>query len=1131
MAISNRERVGRALEQLSAGLEPFVEDTLRPHVPEGLDWTAILRVKDGETRAPRDYDPTDVQIQLRAVTERLGALGFVFNDRLSRAEQNLAGEMREVRNRWAHDNRPFSADDTYRALDTCERLLRAIGAPKQADVVRRMRVDAQRATYAEETRRDVRAASAAMPELADAELTPWREVLSPHPDIAEGNFARAEFAADLHQVAVGEASPEYGDPIQFFERTYLTEGLKTLLKMSAKRIAGDANAQSVVNLQTTFGGGKTHSMLAAWHLFSEEGLDAYPQQLQDLFSDKDSTAFDRAVHRVAIVGNEMAPGQPTIKPDGTVVNTIWGELAWQLGGTDGFAMVAEADRTGTNPGEALRTLIARYSPALILIDEWVAYARGLYGRDDLVGGTFDTQFTFAQQLTAAVQSVPGALLLVSIPSSDVRLDEPDAPTAGSELEIGGANGRAALQRLQHVVARVAHNWTPASSGESFEIVRRRLFTEPDAEGRRKIDATVRRFTEYYRGQVGELPTETRQVEYEARLRAAYPIHPELFDRLYGDWSTLERFQRTRGVLRLMSAVVHSLHASGDDSPLIMPGSLPLDDLAVRDEVTAYLDDAWRSIIETDIDGENAAPLQIDRERPLFGRRALTRRIARALFLGSAATLDSGHKGIERQRVFLGVAMPGDSLGNFGSALQMLADRATYLYSEGTRYWYDRQPSVNRMVAERAQAIDVEDVYSKAVSLLRGTTGTAPEFASVVLAPEATSDVTEAESVRLVVLHPRHSFASKGKDGPGREFAGELLRHRGSAARQFANTIVMLGADQNRWAEAEDALRQHIAWADIASSVRELDLTQSQAEHARRRESETRAVVDQRLTSAWIWATFPEQADGSQPATLTTMKVEGHEYRLAVRAGLRLGRDDVIYTNTSPLALWLVLNGHLRSRWNRGYISVGELWQYHLQYPYMPRLRDKDVLLGAIHAVMAEATWTERGFALADDYDEATGDFIGLRIPFESSSAGTVDDSTLLVAPRLAEEQVARERADAAANAQSTVAVGAAGPTGGTSAGSATTPRVGETSVRERQIVKNARYHGEIELNPGTDLRNQMMLLAEELLEHLRRAGPDKLEIRIEIDADKSSGFDDATVRTVRENGSQLGVYPNSFEDL
>src|SRR5690606_22448027 len=149
---------------------------------------------------------------------------------------------------------------------------------------------------------------------------------------------------------------------------------------------------------------------------------------------------------------------------------------------------------------------------------------------------------------------------------------------------------------------------------------RRLFREPDAEARRRIDATAKTFVEYYRRSVGELPAETRDAAYEDRIRNAYPIHPELFDRLYGDWSTLEKFQRTRGVLRLMSAVVHALHSAGDDSPLIMPGSIPLDVAAVRDELTGYLDDGdrWKSVVESDIDGLNGTAILIDKEKPLFG---------------------------------------------------------------------------------------------------------------------------------------------------------------------------------------------------------------------------------------------------------------------------------------------------------------------------------------------------------------------------------------------------------------------------------------------------------------------------------------------------------------------------------
>ncbi len=376
------------------------------------------------------------------------------------------------------------------------------------------------------------------------------------------------------------AADEYVDPVEFFRRTYLTEGLRELLDRTIRRIGGDANASPIVNAQTNFGGGKTHSMLAAWHLYSGRAVTEFPQEVQELVADRELPAD---VRRVALVGTHLSPGAPTEKPDGTVVQTLWGELAWQLGRREGYDIVATADRSATNPGAALRKLIAAYAPCLILIDEWVAYARQLWGREDLPGGTFETQFTFAQSLTEVVKTVPGAMLIISIPAS--HDPERDGESGGSGLEVGGPNGQEALQRLQHVVRRIADPWRPANAQESFEIVRRRLFAEPTAVNLADIAAVARQYREFYAKHPGEFPHEVVDPAYEGRIKRAYPIHPELFDRLYQDWSTLERFQRTRGVLRLMSTVVHALWTAQDAAPMILPGTIPLDVATVVSEIT------------------------------------------------------------------------------------------------------------------------------------------------------------------------------------------------------------------------------------------------------------------------------------------------------------------------------------------------------------------------------------------------------------------------------------------------------------------------------------------------------------------------------------------------------------------
>ncbi|MCB0251864.1 MAG: ATP-binding protein, partial [Anaerolineae bacterium] len=227
-----------------------------------------------------------------------------------------------------------------------------------------------------------------------AGLRPWREVVEPHDDVARGKFALAEFAADLFQVSEGRGAAEYVDPVEFFRRTYLTEGLRTLLSQAVGRLVGDGGVP-VVDLQTNFGGGKTHSLIALYHLFSGVDLDSLPTEVADLVRSAGVESLP-TVRRAVVVGNRFAAGQSHEKPDGTVVNTIWGEIAWQLGGREAYDLIAEDDRAGTNPGEALRTLIVRYSPSLILIDEWVAYARQLVTDKELPSGSFETQFTFAQ---------------------------------------------------------------------------------------------------------------------------------------------------------------------------------------------------------------------------------------------------------------------------------------------------------------------------------------------------------------------------------------------------------------------------------------------------------------------------------------------------------------------------------------------------------------------------------------------------------------------------------------------------------------------------------------------------------------------------------------------------------------
>ncbi|MBT6612314.1 MAG: ATP-binding protein, partial [Deltaproteobacteria bacterium] len=415
-------------------------------------------------------------------------------------------------------------------------------------------------------------------------LKPWREIARPHTDVLEGSFKQSEFAADISQVASGAASAEYQDPEKFFLRTYITEGMRLLLISVAQRLTGQGG-DPVIQLQTAFGGGKTHTMLAVMHLaqriVTTDKLEGIPPIL-------DAAGINELpIAKIAVIdGIKLSPSQPQVHGLITA-NTLWGELAWQLLGEEGYAMVAESDADGTSPGkEVLRQLIEKASPCVILIDELLAFIRQLEAGQQFKAGTFDSNLSFIQALTEAMKLVPNAMLLASLPES--------------ELEVGGTMGQRTLNSLEKYFARVESVWKPVASREAFEIVRRRLFEY--AGDPSEVTSVSRQFFDYYRANSEKFPIETQANDYFERLCQSYPIHPEIFDRLYEDWSTLDKFQRTRGVLQYMAIVIHHLWNSDNRDALIMPGSIDLDDSNVRNKSIHYLPQGWEPVIEKEVDG-------------------------------------------------------------------------------------------------------------------------------------------------------------------------------------------------------------------------------------------------------------------------------------------------------------------------------------------------------------------------------------------------------------------------------------------------------------------------------------------------------------------------------------------------
>ena len=1101
MALSNRELVGRMIEEFPEPMYEFLDAVLGPN------WIEIVRQKDlKDGNAGKVYEPKDLQEQVKVIAMRAGAVAKV----AGHSAVAHASEIREVRNRWAH-MAAFTTPDALRALDTGARLLTAIGAKAAAGRVQRMHDDLNRRAVQVADQKVLAQAGNAP---ASQGLKPWREVLRPHDDVATGNFRSSEFAADLHKVAVDPALvPDYAEPSAFFARTYLTEGLRDLIGSAVRRLTGDANSAPVINLQTNFGGGKTHSMLALWHVAAGESLDSFPQDVQLLLAESgyQQSGAPVAARRAALVGNHIAP-EGSIKEDGTKINTLWGELAWQLGGRAAYDLVADADRSGTAPGQALHTLLARYSPAVILVDEWVAYARQLFDRDNLAGGTFDTQFTFAQSLTEVAKATPGILLAISIPASH----DGDDRAAGHNEEVGGQHGQEALKRLQNVVRRVADQWRPASAEESYHIVRQRLFQQPDADAQAAIGATARAFVDFYTHHGADFPKEARDLKYEDRIRQTYPIHPEVFDRLYEDWSTLERFQRTRGVLRLMNAVIHALWTSGDQAPMILPGSVPLYDNVVNSELTQYLPDSWKGVIDADVDGQGSEPWKIDAEKPLFGARQVTKRLARAVFFGAAPTIGTAQKGLDTQRLFLGVATPGDTPGNFHSALSNLADRATHFYSTQGRHWYDLQANITRRAKDQAERLHPEDVWAEIVRRLAAAErGAGGAFARVHVCPEDSSDVIDADEARLVIVHPRHTHKKGVAESSAVGFAMKTTTTHGSGMRTHRNMLVYLAADESAMESLEASVRDYLGWSYVLDHAADLDLTHNQRQQAVDKRALADSTVTDRLRLAYVWALVPEQADGGKPFTVTTLRADGGAAAtLTERVAKKLGTEDLLRTRQAAAAVRMQLD-QLPQLWESGHVRAGDLWELYARYPYMPRLRDRSVLLDGLADVTTLA-WERDAFALADGVD-GSGRYIGLSLP---SDPGTphVTAATLLVKPEVALAQRLRELPPAPEQALASEAAGAGvSPAGGP----APTPAPPVRTV--------TRFFAAKTLNPGNSALDYAQL-SREVLSHLVGDTGTNVRIRVEIEAERPAGFDEATIRTVSENAATLKCDQAGFEE-
>jgi uncharacterized protein len=937
-------------------------------------------------------------------------------------------------------------------------------------------------------------------------LKPWREIARPHKDVLEGTFKQSEFAADITQVANGTATPEYQDAAMFFSRTFITEGMRLLLISVAQRLAG-VGGDPVIQLQTAFGGGKTHTMLAVYHLASRkvaaDKLLGVPPILDQ------AGIQELPFAKVAVIdGINIAPSKPITRGILTI-NTLWGNLAYQLLGEAGYELVAASDAEGTSPGkEVLVELLKKAAPCVILMDELVAFIRQFEMGKHYKAGSFDSNITFIQALTEALKAVPNALLLASLPESD--------------LEVGGTMGQRALSSIEKYFARVESVWKPVATEEAFEIVRRRLFEH--AGERAEVEGISRQFSDFYRQNAEKFPVETQSNEYFERLCHSYPVHPEVFDRLYEDWSTLEKFQRTRGVLQYMAIVIHRLWNSDNRDALIMPGSLPLEDANVLNKSIHYLPQGWQPVIEREVDGKQSEPAKLDGHDTRFGSVQAARRAARAIFLGSAPTV-SGQtiRGLKAESILLGAVQPGQTVGVFEDVLKRLRDRLHYLYSEQDRFWFDTKPNLRREMESRKQNINERDELipeiKKRVSQVFVKNH---RFAGIhIFTPSV--DVPDEYGVRLVVLGTEAGY-SRGEGSQAFIAAEEILRKRGDQPRQKQNRLIFLAPDYDVIGRLKEQTRILLAWESIVRDIENGNLNQDLAHlnQAKRNADGAEKSLSQlvRETYKWLIAPVEEFVKGKPALKWEVVSVSPTAQNLIQEIETKLREEEWLIYEWSPI--------HLRNMLSQWYLKDGvkeisalKAWQDTCHYLYLPRMINDTVFRDAIsNGVESEDFY---GFAAGKDGDRYLG-FV-----FGRGTACMIDDASLLIEREEAVAYKERTKPAPAQHVENTTApVSQQGTAVKAENPNHTLAMPTHNAVHTQQGGKT-QFYGTISLDP-VKAKMDFATIMDEVVQHFTSKFGVNVKINIEIQANSKDGFDQSLQRTIKENCNVLKFSSAEFEN-
>ena len=721
-------------------------------------------------------------------------------------------------------------------------------------------------------------------------LPNWWQVTTPHKDIREGKLSEAIFAADLWDVFSGRAPLEYKDAATFFKKTYMTQGLKNLLENALSRLSGQGG-DPVIQLQTPFGGGKTHALLALYHVIKNYDEIKHLSSICDFQS-----LIPQNAKVVVFVGTQ---------PDPIGGRTPWGEIAHQLGV---YGKVKEHDEKRCSTGKEILNEVLGEGPVLILMDELVEYA--VKAKD------FAGQISaFSHELTETVKSKDNVCLVCTLPSS---------------VPYGEA-GERALNELQRIYGRVEAVYTPVEGIEIYEVIRKRLFEDFGDE--KTIKEVAQGYFDLYQKLGPDVPSEVREIEYRDRIEHAYPFHPELIDVLYERWGSFSTFQRTRGVLRLLAEVIADLYRRKIPSPLIHSSLVNLENQKIRMEFVKHIGSEYDSVIAADIAGKNATAPKIDKEMGSeYEKYGIASGIATSVFIYSFSGAEKKETTLPRIRVAL--LREGIPPTIVGDAISKLEEELWYFHSEGKQYAFRNQPNLNRVIVSREETISDDRIREELKDYIQKCANGALE---VYLWPESASDIPDNKNLKLAIFGPEFLYDSE----KGRELALELFEKAGTSFRIYKNTLFIVATDSAQYTPLLRCLKRLLAISEVQNDKGLLEsLTKESQDELKKKLKDAEKEIPFRILNAYRHLALAEVKglawkDLGIPTT-------GESITISKRVKQYLKDQDKILSRLSPK--YIIDKTFANDEDEK---DLRDIYELFLKTPGMPILENDSVLLETI----------------------------------------------------------------------------------------------------------------------------------------------------------------------------------------